>query len=170
MIRILNACANTDCTRPHKDRALRLKATAIEASTQTNIQLPHKFLDVIWTANNLEPVVDGTGNMDEISGMDMCGRIAVGVGVEDVDFLEDDFMNEAVNPANFNADKTHNMIKSTVEHPVQAPNIEVENAKVAGDSREKTEKGNVGWRLDCGLFWSFDFLMKSVTPGIGIWT
>ena len=125
MIRILNACANTDCTRPHEDRTLPPKATAIEASTQTNIQLPHKFLDVIWTANNLEPVIDGTES-----------SIAVGVGMEDVDFLEDEFMNEAVNPANFNADKTHNVIESTVEQPAQAPNIDVENAKIAGESRE----------------------------------
>ena len=31
------------------------------------------------------------------------------------------------------------------------------NAKVAGDSHEKTEKGKVWWRLDYGFFWIFVF-------------
>ena len=126
MIRILNPCANPCCTHPHEDRTPPPKA----ASTQTNIQLPHKFLDVIWTANNLEPVVDGTENMDQILGMAMGGVIAVGVGVEDVDFSEDDFMNEGVNAVIFDADKMHEVIELNMDQQMRAANMDFKKLKM----------------------------------------
>ena len=47
--------------------------------------------------------------------MAMGGVIAVGVGVEDVDFSEDDFMNEGVNAVIFDADKMHEVIELNMD-------------------------------------------------------
>ena len=83
--------------------------------------------------------------MDVISGMDM-GGIGVEVRVEDVDFLADDFINEAVNPVNFDADKIHKVIELNVEQQKRGANVEFTKPKMLGIIHEKTE--NNGFTIE----------------------